>query len=713
MNASYKSLKTELNICKTGGVFLALYRDKNQIDSVISSLEKDLPDFFSFRLVMTPEKIGFPGFFEGSFNHTGKQSNIFHVIRTEEMPDRLQTDFIAYLQFTRERFKSEKYSIIFWVTPDFEKRMANSSIDFYDWITGVYDFSHPEPETDQIENIKTEDFGSLFHVKINEYLKKVIWQYEHWREVNDKNQDFLIEIIGRADLNEYYVESYCIDQHEEELKLDHLLAEFIEDNHKNFLTLLGDFGTGKSSFSLHYFIKLAKKYLHDNSGRIPIFISLKDYRGRLNIQDFMEKEFYEKFNINISFKIFTGLALQGKFIFFVDGFDEMACLADEKLTGENLKEITKLTFEHILFMTQSAAEKQKADKVFLTCRSHYFLTRAQEKQLLKADKTIIYRDYAQKTNYQLARIRLKEFDDKQIIEYVYKNAKNKKQTENILKIIKNTYNLKELSTRPLLLEMIVKTLPDMESKKKINAADLYKAYTDLWIERDDWRSCMTPRGKRAFMWELAFKMFRQGGDFSIHYSKLDKPDKNNIKKESEHKEDAYYIYDTTTCSFLNRDSKGNYRFIHKSFMEFFLAEYYFEKRKTWKESPGQVFNKETQFFLKFIVSSLKGPDLSDIVLNRVNFSGADLRRADLRRADLRGADLRGADLTGADFYGANLVKANLSGANLSEADLSNADLREANLYKADLSGANLYKADLSGSYSYRADFSGAHGVNGN
>ncbi|NIM13778.1 MAG: hypothetical protein GTO45_17040, partial [Candidatus Aminicenantes bacterium] len=186
----------------------------------------------------------------------------------------------------------------------------------------------------------------------------------------------------------------------------------------------------------------------------------------------------------------------------------------------------------------------------------------QEREVLKADFTVLYRNYATKSNYEITRIKLKEFNDKQIKEYILKNTRDKEEADEYMEIIKNTYNLEELSTRPLLLDMIIKTLPGLKDKKKINASHLYKAYTDIWIDREDWRSQMTDEGKRCFMWKLALKMFNEGGDFSVHYSKLDKPKKTHLKENFEILDDDYYRYETTTCSFLNRDQEGNYKFIH-------------------------------------------------------------------------------------------------------------------------------------------------------
>jgi len=241
-------------------------------------------------------------------------------------------------------------------------------------------------------------------------------------------------------------------------------------------------------------------------------------------------------------------------------------------------------------MTDHYDGVQKANKVFLTSRTHYFFDEIQERKIISSSYTILYKNYATKTNYEITRIKLKKFSDEQIKEYIFKNTKNESLAAGIVKIIKDTYNLEELSTRPILLDMIIKTLPSLVNRRTINASNLYKAYTALWIERDDWRAKMTPDGKRRFMWELAFKVFKNGGDFSLHYSALNKPLRAYLKDAMKYTDgkDDYYRYETTTCTFLNRDSDGNYRFIHKSFMEYFLAEHYYYRIKRKKKEDSRV-----------------------------------------------------------------------------------------------------------------------------
>lgn len=692
----YKELKTELQISQIGGLFLALYRDEKIIEVIINRLKQDLPDYFIFELHMSDQKVGFPTFFEQTFAQMGEKSNIFHVIGIDTLPEELRANFIDYLQYTRERFKAKPYSIVFWITPRFEKQLFLSAPDFHHWVSGTYDFSQVFIDSDLIEE---EDAGqeiqALPREKIVKYLEKVVWQYEHWQEVKDNNEAFLIEVMERANLNDYYVPSYCIDKNAKEFSLDDLFNEFLADKGKNFLTLLGDFGTGKTSFSLHYYVYMAKKFLNDETKRIPIFISLRNYKGKLDIEEFMKKEFYEKFGIKLSLAIFQELALQGKFVFFVDGFDEMASLADKELTIQNLKELTKLSFENILFMTMKQSELQGANKVFLTCRTHYFLTEIQEKEVLKADYTVLYRNYATKSNYEITRIKLKEFNDEQIEEYVLKNTRDKEKADEYMNIINNTYNLEELSTRPLLLDMIIKTLPGLKDKKRVDSALLYKAYTSIWIEREDWRSQMTSEGKRCFMWEMALKMFKEGGDFSLHYSKLDKPQETHLKENFEILDDDYFKYETTTCSFLNRDQEGNYKFIHKSFMEYFLAEYIFHpiiNRKDRVIPPPEV-NNETKYFLDLMIISEKS-DLQNLDLSFLNLENIDLAAANLCKANLQGANLQGANLNGSNLQWANLLFANMQEANLQGSNLLWTLFYNANLQGADFTGAKNIKFEM-------------------
>jgi len=133
-------------------------------------------------------------------------------------------------------------------------------------------------------------------------------------------------------------------------------------------------------------------------------------------------------------------------------------------------------------------------------------------------------------------------------------------------------------------------------------------------------------------------------------------------------------------------------------------------------------------------------DLSEWVLDGVDFAHADLRGCSLVRAKLRRASLQDADLFMADLEEADLREANLRGANLAGARLHHCDLRDAllegailnqgtvtpetrrlgvataelplgtrttELRSANLSRAKLMKADMSGCDLTGANLTGA------
>jgi hypothetical protein len=56
-------------------------------------------------------------------------------------------------------------------------------------------------------------------------------------------------------------------------------------------------------------------------------------------------------------------------------------------------------------------------------------------------------------------------------------------SEVVLHAIQDTYNLIELSSRPMLLEMIVKTIDKLDSAK-VGAVTIYDVFTSFWIMRD-------------------------------------------------------------------------------------------------------------------------------------------------------------------------------------------------------------------------------------
>ena len=99
------------------------------------------------------------------------------------------------------------------MTPTFVKQLFHEAPDFHHWLFGTYDFTQVIPSQN---NIPQQDFLT----SINQYLEKLIWQYENWQQVKNSDEEFLLEVMGRANLHDYYVNLYCTDEYGDILLLD-------------------------------------------------------------------------------------------------------------------------------------------------------------------------------------------------------------------------------------------------------------------------------------------------------------------------------------------------------------------------------------------------------------------------------------------------------------------------------------------------------------
>lgn len=212
----------------------------------------------------------------------------------------------------------------------------------------------------------------------------------------------------------------------------------------------------------------------------------------------------------MNFNQFFHLLKTGKIILFFDAFDEMADRIQWTITRSNFHEFKR-------------AAVGKA-KVILTCRTHYFRDRAEQVTVigkgpnLSEVETDLYRDLRQQSNAEV--VYLQEFDENNIKQYL-KNVRGQRYQDD-WKRIQRIYNLKDLAHRPLLLDMIIKTLPRLKANHKINAANLYNIFTRMWIDReeiDKARLLMDAETKSALAIELAFRMWHHETD-RIHHNEL-------------------------------------------------------------------------------------------------------------------------------------------------------------------------------------------------
>lgn len=303
------------------------------------------------------------------------------------------------------------------------------------------------------------------------------------------------------------------------------------------LALLGNFGTGKTSLCLAYRAHLARSALTDSAARIPLLIDLRDFRAGLDIQQVIVNTLQRLPGIEASLPVCLELQRLGRFFFLLDGLDEMASRIDRAVINESLQEIDRL---------RTAGN----NRYIVTCRTHFFQERILDEFL--TDYDVLY---------------LTEWSAPQIKTYFSRRFGDSgaSRCERIL----SDARIADLAKTPLLLDILLET-DDLDSED-INVYKLLTKYTDGWIVKQSKRrgTVMTSHQRRRFVLTLASHMYTKNAS-RLHFSDL-----YEVAREFCGHRDAsridHFDADARTCTFITRDSSGNYSFRYQAFSDYFSA----------------------------------------------------------------------------------------------------------------------------------------------
>jgi len=489
--------------------------------------------------------------------------------------------------------------------------------------------------------------------------------------------------------------------------LEFFVDAWLTEPERNHLSILGDFGSGKTWFCQRFAYLAAKRYLADpGHNRIPILITLRDYSRAYDVEQLITDAVANRYKVGLAsgYKTFARLDEAGRLLLIFDGFDEMERrVSDYRTTVENFWELSKVVCP--------------ASKVLLTCRTAYFRHRGEEETLTPRRRRVSVVagnhvvDLRDQERFEV--VYLLDFGDEEIQLALQKRLPT--GWEPVYRKIQELSNLRDLSSRPVLLDMIVKTLPEIQNASQINQASLYEAYVNAllnrrWSEDTDF---FPPQDRLFFVQELAWEMY-QTQRLTIPFSEFPERVKKHLGLKDDPEQAAFFERDIRTQSYLVRDPLGNYRFAHKSFMEYFAARkmanavisWSFDIDETieiWKMQP--LTSEVRDFLIPMItdfaslwrlIEATRSKTITDVGyaggnvatvlrLKGESFIGAKLAHTILTGADLTGADLEGADLSSANLSHSILRKTNLMGTELRKTDARNSDWLGCNLLYYDKS----------------------------
>jgi WD40 repeat protein len=338
------------------------------------------------------------------------------------------------------------------------------------------------------------------------------------------------------------------DEQKSKNDIDFYIDRWLATPATEHVSILGEFGTGKTWFTLHYAWQCFQAYqIAKDKGlprpRLPLVIRLRDYAKSLDVSNVMAGFFFNQHNIKLNHAVFDRLNQMGKLLLIFDGFDEMADKVDRQKMTENFRELVKVITPN--------------SKVILTCRTEHFDT---------AQDAI---DKLHEVQIKFETLELVKFNDEQI-RAVLSRRTNAATVERVM----GNVQLLDLLRRAVMAEYVLAALPKLEEKSgkiDISRVYLYAVWRKMDLDITTGRTFTSLADKLYFLCELSWEMLSEE-KMSLNYR--DFPDRLRRLFKDEVKEQKHldhWYYDMIGQTMLIRNDDGDYSPAHRSLLEFFAA----------------------------------------------------------------------------------------------------------------------------------------------
>jgi WD40 repeat protein/uncharacterized protein YjbI with pentapeptide repeats/3',5'-cyclic AMP phosphodiesterase CpdA len=531
------------------------------------------------------------------------------------------------------------------------------------------------------------------------------------------------------------------------------VAGWLGDDGARFVTVLGDFGRGKT-FLLR---QLVRELPARVGGVEPLLVELRTLDKGPDLYDIVGQHLRRLDVGDVTHAKVHHIIHRGAVALLLDGFDEL------------VQRVTYPTAAAYLTTLLAAATGEA--KIVLTSRSQHFSDDSQVRAALL--ESLSGRD--------VGRILvLEDFSDDQIREFLFRHYdRDGARTARRYRRLDDVKDLLGLSRNPRMLAFIA-DLPDARLDEaagregEIGAAQLYGEILDHWLNGEVERQkyvhgpAVLPGTERlAACRTLARRIWSEGNAETVGTDEL-RAIAETLGALEQLKFSADEAGHTIGSSSLLTRTDDGFGFVHRSIMEWLVADAAAAAVRSGEDpadlAAAEMSDLMTDFFCDLVGpavaatwaratlgtsdarsplranatrvrarltrrgiaakaveptdagpldlsrqdlrdqdlaalaatrgdggpnSGLRGASLVSTVLSGLRIGDVDLAGADLSYADLRETHLTGTDLTGARLLGADAEGARLSGVNLSGADLTGTDLRRTRLVDVDLSHATI------------------------
>jgi pimeloyl-ACP methyl ester carboxylesterase len=382
------------------------------------------------------------------------------------------------------------------------------------------------------------------------------------------------------------------------VELDELFYNWMNGKRKNLL-LLGEYGAGKTSACLYLYRRLAASVARDpDQAPLPVYISLDMFsRGRPSGLGLFDLLSFALGAANSEVRAQVGQ--RNGFIFILDGLDEMSASAALSAIRSNLS-----------LLRPFFASRHR---VLISCRTHLFASATDLETALSGIGLAgdLLADIKSTHDYVIAELQNLSASE---IQRIIRLVRPDDNPIDVWNEMGRYYDLQDLSRRPILLGLVLKSLPILRVRSEqgniITEAGVYDAYLHDWTMRElsNKRLQSDPEKKLRLAEEIAVLMYQ------FEVSAIDRP---TLAREVRHTygDDIFsnsdfelFDYDTRDASFLTCNLAGEFSFLHRSFYEYFTARAFIssvtkdDRSATWR---ARWLTQEIANFSAQLLSSIE------------------------------------------------------------------------------------------------------------
>ncbi len=369
------------------------------------------------------------------------------------------------------------------------------------------------------------------------------------------------------------------------------LFDIFQKNYNVFI--LSNPGVGKSTFSIVLFRYILELRKSNNISYIPIYVDLQQE----DKETVLDREWISR-KISLIYGL-NNLPVDylkedlSEVVLIMDGLDEYLSIQS--------KNKVKSFFKNPIFCIDNRLH------MVLTCRKQFY------------DNYVQFNPVALQY-YKIYLLPWNEIQKREYIShYVQIIAKDRNVDSEIFEIESSIFNdqyVCDLSSTPLYLNMSIEVLYENPNHHVDSLVDLYNQYTNIWIIKEYshnaeiYGSYFVAEDISSLLPRISWEYFKKYGTKFTKKDVLNVITNNNIVLEENNKQVCekkveFIIFHTFFIPENNNFNVGNIKYVHKSFLEFYVSKYVFSIISNPQISPSELIDVHKLFLPHEISEMIK------------------------------------------------------------------------------------------------------------